>query len=165
MRDTYKNILMWALYAALFLLCTVIQTVIFGKLRLFGVKLAIVPVCLACVAMHTGSENGALFGLVAGIFWMLAGADGGVLYILLFPVCGAVAGYLCDRYLNRRFVSALAMCLLTLLVTQVALFLFRLFLGDLTWAHFPPVFLQIALSMFLSPLLYPLSKLIRKAGA
>lgn len=165
MRDTYKNILMWALYAALFLMAVVIQTVIFGKLRLFGVKLAIVPVCLACIAMQTGSENGALFGLVAGIFWMLSGADGGVIYILLFPVCGAIAGYLCDRYLNRRFVSALLMCLLALSVTQIAHFLFRMFLGDLVWSNFLPVLVQIALSMLASPFLYPLAKLIRKAGA
>lgn len=165
MRNTYKNILMWALYAVLFLMSCVLQTVLFGYARFFGVKLALVPVCLACIAMHVGSENGALFGLAAGVFWMLAGADGGVFHIILFPVCGAATGYLCDRYLNRRFVSALAMCLLTLLVTQICLFTLRVISGSVPFAAAPSVFAQIGLSMLAVPVVYPLAKLARKAGA
>ena len=55
MRQTYKNILMWALYAVWFLFIIVLQTVVFGQMRLFGVKLSLVPVCIACITMHTGS--------------------------------------------------------------------------------------------------------------
>lgn len=165
MRQIYKNILMWALYAVLFLLVLVVQTVIFGHTRFFGVKLSLVPVCLACIAMHTGSENGALFGLIAGAFWMLAGADGGVLYILLFPVCGAVAGYLCDRYLNRSLLSAFFMSFLTLAVTQLALFAFRVFLGTTAPAGVVSVLVQIGLSLLAWPPIYWIAWAVRKAGA
>lgn len=165
MRQTYKNILMWALYAVLFLLVLVVQTVIFGRARFFGVKLSLVPVCIACVAMHTGSENGALFGLISGAFWMLAGADGGVLYILLFPVCGALAGYLCDRYLNRSLLSAFFMCLMTLCLTQLALFAFRVFVGTAALSGIGSVLVQIGLSMLAWPPVYWLAWLVRKAGA
>ncbi len=165
MRQTYKNILMWALYAVWFLFVIVLQTVVFGQMRLFGVKLSLVPVCIACITMHTGSENGALFGLISGTFWMLAGADGGVLYILLFPVCGAVVGYLCDRYLNRTLLSAFLMSLLTLCVTQLALFAFRVFLGTTPWSGVVSVLVQIGLSMLAWPVFYPVSRVIRKAGA
>ena len=165
MRQTYKNILMWALYATLFLLVVVLQTVVFGHARFFGVKLSLVPVCIACIAMHTGSENGALFGLIAGAFWMLAGADGGVLYILLLPVCGAVVGYLCDRYLNRTLLSAFLMCLMTLCVMQLALFAFRVFLGTTSFAGILSVPVQIGLSMIAWPFLYLAARIVRKAGA
>ena len=56
MRKTYKNALMWALYGVLFLFMTVFQTVTFGRMRLFGVKLSLIPVTAACIAMHVGGE-------------------------------------------------------------------------------------------------------------
>ena len=62
MRKTYKNALMWALYGVLFLFMTVFQTVTFGRMRLFGVKLSqpIIP------------------GLVVGLVFLLV-------FSLLFP--------------------------------------------------------------------------------
>ena len=77
MREKYKNALMWALYGVLFLFVTVFQTVTFGRMRLFGVKLSLIPVTAACIAMHVGGESGAIFGLAVGLFWCLAGAAGG----------------------------------------------------------------------------------------
>lgn len=165
MRQTYKNLLMWVLYAALFGLLLVMQTVMFGRVRFWGVKLSLIPVALACITMHVGSENGALFGLAAGAFWMLAGADGGVLYILLFPVCGAVAGYVCDRYLNRTLLSAFGMCLMTLLLTQLSLFAFRVTFGSAPLVGVLSVFVQIALSMLAWPLVYLAAWAVRKVGA
>ena len=51
MHATYKNALMWTLYGVLFLLIAVLQTVVFGRARFFGVKLTLIPVCIACVSM------------------------------------------------------------------------------------------------------------------
>ena len=112
MRERYKNALMWALYAALVLFVLVVQTVSFGRPRFFGVKLCFVPVLVACVSMHVGSEAGGVFGMACGLLWALSGADGGALHIVLLAGCGAVCGYLCDRYLVRSLVSALLMSLL-----------------------------------------------------
>ena len=112
MRERYKNALMWALYAALVLFVLVVQTVSFGRPRFFGVKLCFVPVLVACVSMHVGSEAGCVFGMACGLVWTLSGADGGAMHIVLLALCGAVAGYLCDRYLVRNLVSALLMSLM-----------------------------------------------------
>lgn len=57
MHATYKNALMWTLYGVLFLLIAVLQTVVFGRARFFGVKLTLIPVCLACVAMLAGARG------------------------------------------------------------------------------------------------------------
>ena len=56
MHATYKNALMWTLYGVLFLLIAVLQTVVFGRARFFGVKLTLIPVCIACVSMLAGAE-------------------------------------------------------------------------------------------------------------
>ena len=84
MRERYKNALMWGLYAALVLLILVLQTVSFGRPRFFGVKLCFVPVLVACVSMHVGSEAGCVFGMVCGLVWTLSGADGGARCTLCF---------------------------------------------------------------------------------
>lgn len=165
MRDKYRNALMWALYAALFLLLAVIQTVIFGQPRFLHVKMAVLPVAIACIAMHNGAENSALFGLFCGLFWCFAGADGGALHILLFCLAGAATGYLCDRLLSRNIVSALLVSLLALFLCQSVLFFFKLWLGD---AHGRDVLLllgQMLVSLMVCPPIYLAAWAIRKAGA
>ena len=165
MREKYKNALMWALYAALTLLVFVVQTVSFGRPRFFGVKLCFIPVLVACAAMHTGSEAGAIFGMICGLVWTLSGADGGALHIVLLAVCGALAGYLCDRYLVRNLVSALLMSLMSLLICQISLFLFKCFFTSIGAEGFLPVLVQVGLSLLLCPPVYLAAWAIRKAGA
>ena len=166
MRNAYKNALMWALYGVLFLFVTVFQTVTFGQARFFGVKLSLIPVAAACIAMHTGGENGALFGLLAGTFWCLTGAAGGALHIVLLTLCGAVVGYLCDRYLRRNLVSALLMSLGALLFCQGVLFLAQVFLGHVAFlAGLLSVLRQTGLSLLTVPPVYLAAWAIRKAGA
>ena len=165
MREKYKNALMWALYAALVLLVLVVQTVSFGRPRFFGVKLCFVPVLTACVAMHVGSERGAVFGMACGLVWALSGADGGALHIVLLTVCGAAAGYLCDRYLVRNLVSALMMSLMCLLISQLILYLFKCFVSTIGIQGLGPALAQVGLSLLLCPPVYLAAWAIRKAGA
>jgi len=150
MRERYKNALMWGLYAALVLLILVLQTVSFGRPRFFGVKLCFVPVLVACVSMHVGSEAGCVFGMACGLVWTL---------------CGAVAGYLCDRYLVRNLVSALLMSLMCLLFCQLVLFLFKCMVSSIGIQGLLPVLAQVGLSLLLCPPVYLAAWAIRKAGA
>lgn len=165
MRERYKNALMWGLYAALVLLVLVLQTVSFGRPRFFGVKLCFVPVLVACVSMHVGSEAGCVFGMVCGLVWTLSGADGGAMHIVLLALCGAVAGYLCDRYLVRNLVSALLMSLMCLLFCQLVLFLFKCMVSSIGIPGLLPVLAQVGLSLLLCPPVYLAAWAIRKAGA
>ena len=166
MRERYKNALMWGLYAALVLLVLVLQTVSFGRPRFFGVKLCFVPVLVACVSMHVGSEAGCVFGMVCGLVWTLSGADGGAMHIVLLALCGAVVGYVCDRYLRRNLLSALLMSLGCLIFCQGVLFLAQVFLGHVGFgAGLLPVLRQIGLSLLAAPPVYLAAWLIRKAGA
>lgn len=165
MHATYKNALMWTLYGALFLLLTVLQTVVFGRVQFFGVKLSLIPVCVACVAMHCGAESGALYGLCCGTVWCFTGTGGGALHIALLTVCGAIIGYLCDRYLTRQFFSALLMCLLALCVCQTILFLFQCYLGAVHISSLRLLPIQIGLSLAACPPVYLGAWAIRKVGA
>ena len=164
MQARYKKAVMWALYALLMLTVFVIQGVVFGRTRYFGTKLSLLPVALACIAMHAGAENGGVFGLAAGTFWCLSGGDGAGLLILLCTLCAVAVGYLCDRYLNRNFLSALMMSLLTLIVMQGLLFLFKRYLGQTGEEGWGILLKQIGLSMLACPPVYLAAWAIGKVG-
>ena len=165
MHASYKNALMWTLYGVLFLLLAVLQTVVFGRARFFDVKIALIPVCVACTAMHCGAESGAIYGLVCGTVWCFTGASGGALHIVLLTLCGAVVGYLCDRYLVRRLLSALLMSLLALTFCQTVLFLFQCYLGTIHIGTIYTLPIQIGLSLLACPPVYLGAWAIRKVGA
>lgn len=165
MSSRSKNIIMWALYGALFLVLMVVQTVTFGRFRLLGSKLSMIPVVLACVTMQVGSERGAWYGMGCGILWCLSGADLGGVCILLCTACGVLCGYLCDRILNRNLLSAAMMCLLSLLLVQGILLLLKLYLGQTGTEGFAVLGAQLLLSLLTCPPIYWAAWRIRKAGA
>ena len=165
MHATYKNALMWTLYGVLFLLIAVLQTVVFGRARFFGVKLTLIPVCIACVSMLAGAEAGALYGLCCGTVWCFTGAAGGAMHIVLLTVCGAVIGYICDRYLVRQLLSAILMSLLALIFCQTLLFLFQCYLGTIYIGTIYTLTIQIGLSLLSCPPVYLGAWAIRKVGA
>ena len=92
MRERYKNALMWALYAALVLVVLVVQTVSFGRPRFFGVKLCFVPVLVACVSMHVGSEAGGVFGMACGLLWALSAQTAARFTLCCLPAAARSAG-------------------------------------------------------------------------
>ena len=165
MHATYKNALMWTLYGVLFLLIAVLQTVVFGRARFFGVKLTLIPVCIACVSMLAGAEAGALYGLCCGTVWCFTGAAGGAMHIVLLTVCGAVIGYVCDRYLVRQLLSAVLTSLLALVFCQTILVLLQCYLGTVHIGMIAALPIQIGLSLLACPLLYLGAWAIRKVGA
>lgn len=164
MQAKYKNALMWALYAVLFLLVMVVQTVVFGRVRFFNAKLSLIPVVITCVAMYNGAENGGAFALIAGTFWCLSGVDGGGLMLVLCTVCAVCAGYLCDRIFNRNLISSLMMSFASLVICQLTLFALKWYLGQTGGEGWLPLGYQIALSMLACPLLTLAAWAIRKVG-
>ena len=164
MNQKYHHFLMWVLYSLLFLLVMLVQTTALGRTRFFGVKLNLLPVTIVCITMGVGHEAGGLFGLIAAIFWYTSGAEDGSAAMITFTVTGILAGYLCDCYLQPRFLSALALSLGALLFHEGALFCLRFYLGSAGISLLRWVFLTSGLSLLFCPVLYPLAKSIRKAG-
>ena len=84
---------------------------------------------------------------------------------LACALCGAVAGYLSERYLVRNLVSALLMSLMCLLFCQLVLFLFKCMVSSIGIQGLLPVLAQVGLSLLLCPPVYLAAWAIRKAGA
>lgn len=164
MNQRYRSILMWALYAVLFLFTMLLQTVVFGHLRVWGVKLNLLPVAVVCIAMRAGHEGGGLFGLLAALVWQFTGADDGSLALISFTLCGILAGWLCDAVCARRLAVALALSLAALVLHEGAAFLMKFYLesADISLIRWVP--LTALLSVLACPVLYPLAKTIGKVG-
>ena len=163
MFQRYKKLIMWVLYAALFLLIMLLQTAVFGRTRFFGVKLSLIPVVLVCVSVFVGHEPGGLFCLIAALVWYLSGADDGPIGILTLTVCGIGAGFACTQF-SRRFFPALGLCLLALLLHEGTVFLMRYYLGAAEGRLIWWVFKTAVLSLPAWPVCYFLAKAIRKVG-
>lgn len=154
----------WMLYALLFLSTMLLQTVVLGTFTVFGVKLALVPVCLSCICMMLGAESGALFALLASSFFKLSGGGDGSI-ILTMTLCGALAGYFCDLVATRHILSALVMCLVTLLVVGGVSFFGQVYFGALPGtAVFRMLILPALISLPFCPIAYDLARRIRRRG-
>ena len=164
MNQKYRNYIMWALYAALFLLVMLVQTTLFGRVRFFGVKLSLMPIVLVCVTMRTGHEAGGLFGLLTGLFWFALGTDDGTMAIVSFTVIGILAGWLCDNVFPRRFFPALFLSLGALLLHEGGLFLVKFYLGSATADLAKWVPITAGLSLAACPVIHLLSKMVGKVG-
>lgn len=164
MNKTYRNALMWALYALLFLAVMVIQTAVFGRHRFWGAKISMIPVAVACIAMHVGHEPGAVFALAASLLWYWTGADGGSAGIVTLTVTGIAAGYLCDAVYARRLFPALCLSVGAVLFHEGVLFLVKYYLNEAElglWCWLP---VQAGLALPAGLLIFLLAKAIRRVG-
>ena len=165
MNQKYRDLIMWALYALLFLLVLLVQTTIFGRVRIWGIKVSLLPIVPVCIAMHTGHESGGLFGLLAAWFYSMAGGDSGSLCMISFTLCGILAGWLCDVFFPLRIWSAAILSFCALLLHETAVYLLHSYLGAAQGRLLLWVPLTVLVSLPAIPVLYLLCKLIRKAGA
>ena len=163
MFQRYKNIIMWVLYAAMFLLVMLFQTAVFGRTRFFGVKLDLIPVVLVCISAFVGHESGGLFCLLAALVWHLSGAEDGPLAIITMTACGIASGFVCSQF-SRRFFPAMGMCAAALLFHESARFLLKYYLGSAEGALVLWVLKILLLSLLAWPGGYLLAKAIRKVG-
>lgn len=161
----WTQIFRWALYCLLFLVAMMLQTVILGRYKLFGLQPDLVPVVISCVCLREGPERGGAYALGCSLFWALSGVDQGALLILLLTVLPILASVLLRRIFTHGFVSALVCCALILLLTHSASFLLKLFYesarGSLYFTRLLPT---VVVSLLAQPAIYGLVKCIQKIG-
>ena len=161
----WLHILRWTLYALLFLLAMMLQTVVFGNHTFLGVHPNFVPVVITCVCLREGPERGGLFALLTSLFWCLSGADEGSISIAVLTVVPVIGSVLCRAALANRFLSCLAFTIFTLFTEQTVIFLFKFFLGTVEGSRFWTILLPCVLvSALAQPVVYLLVKCIEKIG-
>lgn len=161
----WLHILRWTLYALLFLLAMMLQTVVFGNHTLLGVQPNFVPVVITCVCLREGPERGGLFALLTSLFWCLSGADEGSVSIAVLTIVPVIGSVLCSAVLENRFLPTLVVTLVTLFTEQTVIFLLKFFNGTAAGSRFLTVLIPCVLvSALAQPAVYLLVKCIEKIG-
>lgn len=161
----WLHILRWTLYALLFLLAMMLQTVVFGNRTLLGVHPQFVPLVICCVCLREGPERGGLFALLTSLFWCLSGADMGSVSLLLLTVLPIGGSLLCRAVLENRFLSSLLITAVIMLVEQSAIFVLKYFFDGLAGPLYLTELLPcVFVSLLAQPLIYLLVKRIEKVG-
>ena len=155
-----------ALYALVLVLAELIQTSVFGSLRL-GIVPCVMPVAVACVAMLEGAETGGIFGLVGGCIWAWSTQLSyyGAWCILAMTVVGILAGLITERFLLRGIQTALALSAGALFITDGLYTLTVIATGHAPfYALITTFFPGLLISLFLCLLFYPLTAHISRIG-
>lgn len=90
----------------LFLLC-VIQTTVFGRWKLFGAVPDLMLAAVVLLGFCRGREEGAIFGIAAGVLVASLGSVGVTVAPVFYMVIGYVCGYFARAVYPKRFGSYL----------------------------------------------------------
>lgn len=157
------SILKWTLYTLLFLFSMLLQTVILPRMRINGIALTAVPVCIACVAVWEGSVAGGVYGILCGMFYSLSGVDCGPIFVLTFAISAVLSGGICEHYTVRGFISSLILSLMSLMICQTLAFIFRVYANIVALKYWSTVLIpEILLSILLVPIFYVGARVIAK---
>lgn len=149
----------------LFFFAMLLQSIVLPRLTIAGISLCALPVCLACISVKEEADHSTLFGLLTGTFFCLTGADCGPLYLLVFTASCALCGAICDQFYTRTIAPALILSLVSLAFCEGLVFLFRAYIGTVSFSLWLPVLLpEILLSALLFPIFYPAVWGISKLG-
>lgn len=114
-----KKIRRAVLYAVCVIVTLGLQTMIFSRVEILGVRAMFVPVTVVAIGLFSGGVWGCVFGLVTGYFCDMAFSANTALFLVLFALFGFLSGLLADFLVNRRFLSYVIIAALALLITPI----------------------------------------------
>ena len=142
-------------YAVYLLLAMLLQSLLFSRLSIFGVKGFILPAAAVAAGMFLGGVRGAVFGICLGLFTDLSFTDSTFMYTLVFSILGFGAGFASEFYINKSFFVFMVMSIAAVLLTGLVQFLSAaIFSGAELLPGLKTVLLQTVLSIPPVMLLY-----------
>ena len=159
-----RQYLKWSLYALLLIVLSVLQDVVLCRMRFFGGTTDLVPCGIFIICVLEGSHNGCIFALVASYLYVLSGTAPGPQVMVLITAIAVVASIFRQAYLHLAFPAILLCSFLAMVIYELAVFGFCLFLGNTVPDRFFSFAVPALLSVITIPLIYPLVKAIAAIG-
>ena len=128
-------------YGLLLAVLFILQNLIVARITVFGVHALIVPAAVVAVGLFEDGLWGGLVGLAAGYFTDMAFTGNIVLFTVLLPAAGFMAGALGKYMLHRGFMSYMTMALLVLALAAFCQMFRFLFLADADTKTFHALYL------------------------
>ncbi|NCC67268.1 MAG: hypothetical protein EOM14_03590 [Clostridia bacterium] len=107
------------IYAGIVLLVLLVQNLILSSIRIFGVSPMIIPIIVVAVGFFESGVWGGVFGIIIGRVCDMTFNEATVMFTVLFPIMGFIAGALAMFFMSRTitpffFVSAAALLITTI---------------------------------------------------
>lgn len=155
------TLLRWTLYAAVCVLCLVLQDVVMSRIHIFGATTDLAPAAMLLIGVLEGSEVGGVFLLLASVVYHFSGSSPGAFTVALLTVIGVLMSLLRQRFWRRSPGSIILCAGIAMVAYELAVFAAGIFMG---MTHFGRVgaFLLCGLLSLLVQI--PLYFLIYKIG-
>ena len=163
-RQQKQKLLKWSLYTLALLLLSVVQDVLFSRVRLFGVTTELVPCGIFLICLAEGLETGSVFALVSSSLYLFSGSAAGEYSIVLITVIAVLVCYFRQSYLQKGFAASMLSATVAMLSYELTTFAVALFLGQTTFFRLSAFCLTGVFSIVFAPVLYPILKAISAIG-
>ena len=163
-RQQRRTILKWVVYLILLVLVSLVQDVILCRFRLWGAATDLVPCLLLLICITEGAEGGGVFALLGALYYLYSGTAPGPYVVALIPVIGIPLSILRQAYLRKGFLTALICLLPAMVLYELGVFAFGMFLERTFAWRLMGFLLSALLSMLAVPVMYPVCRLIHKIG-
>ncbi len=154
------------LYILLLILAELVQTSVFGSLRL-GLAPSVMPVAVACISLFEGAQRGGVLGLAGGCIWAWSTELSyyGAWCIVALTAVGVLAGLVTEGFLLRGIQTALCISVPALLLTAGVKLLTAVLSGHVpAYALFTMFVPETLIALLLCLLFYPLTACIFRIG-
>ena len=159
-----RSIGKWSLYALVLLVISVLQDVIFSRVRVYGATTELVPCAVFLICIVEGAQNGSVFALVAALAYLFSGTAPGVYAMAFIVFAGVAVCVFRQAYLQKGFGAALVCTAVAMLVYELLVFAMGLFLGLTAPARILGFLITTGLSLIAVPVLYPVVMAIGSIG-
>ncbi len=159
-----RSVLKWLLYCLVLLVLSVLQDVIFSRLRLFGAATELVPCGIFLICVLEGLESGSVFALVSSVVYLFSGTAAGYYSIVLITVLSVAVTFFRQSFLQKGFSAAMLCTGVAILFYELLVFGIGLFLGLTTFGRIGAFCLTGLMSLVAAPVLYPVLLSIGRIG-
>lgn len=158
------RIVKWTIYTLLLVAVSVIQDVALCRLRIFGATTDMVPLLLMLVCLLEGPQSGGVYALLGALFYQFSGMAPGPYSLVLITALAVLASVIRQAYLQRSFMAALICLLPAIVIYELTVFGFGLFLEMTYNGRFMGFLIRALMTLVGLPVLYPVCVLISRIG-
>jgi rod shape-determining protein MreD len=163
MLDARNAIVRWIAFFVLILLAVTLQIMVFPRIGALPNPLVSL-VAVVSLAVFAGTAGGAAAGFVCGLMCDALMPHTEAFFALTTMGAGALTGFLCGKYLQRNFLSALVMSAVLVISVKSAYILFfqvaagRAPIGAYVTVGLPAMLASVLCVLFIYPLFSAVAK-------
>lgn len=158
------RVLQWVLFSVLLVLLSLLQDVIFCRMRIAGAATELVAAGVFLLCMMLPTDQCAIFALVSATLYYFSGSAAGPYSIVFITGLAIFANIFRYSFLRRSFSSVLICAAGAMLSYELLVFLMGTFLGHTHLFRLPAFLITTGLSVISMPVLYPIFLRIGNIG-